>query len=50
MGAGSPFGDSGVAERYHSHEANFLLNPAHPDFKKSPSASPSVAFDPRLLT
>ena len=32
-------------------EANFLLNPAHPDFKKISISKPELfAFDPRLLT
>ena len=32
-------------------EANFLLNPAHPDFKKISVGKPEpFAFDPRLLT
>ena len=32
-------------------EPNFLLNPAHPDFKKISIGKPeSFAFDPRLLT
>lgn len=32
-------------------EANYLLNPAHPDFRKLSIARPEpFAFDPRLLT
>jgi RES domain-containing protein len=34
-----------------SGEANYLLNPAHPDFKKISIGKPEpFAFDPRLLT
>jgi hypothetical protein len=33
------------------HAANFLLNPAHPDFKKIAIGKPEpYVFDPRLLT
>ena len=32
-------------------ETNYLLNPAHPDFKKVNIGKPEpFAFDPRLLT
>jgi RES domain-containing protein len=32
-------------------ESNYLLNPAHPDFKRISIANPEpFAFDPRLLT
>jgi RES domain-containing protein len=34
-----------------SGEPNFLLNPAHPDFKKITIGKPErFMFDPRLLT
>jgi hypothetical protein len=32
------------------HESNYLLNPAHPDFKKITLGKPELfSFDPRLL-
>jgi len=34
-----------------SGEPNYLLNPAHPNFKKLPISKPEIfTFDPRLLT